>query len=441
MAEKKGLIHRFIVGKDRDEHYARSTLPSNRWELFWDILKGRFWKIVLMNLMLIIGLIPAILILTIKTSLTAEYGSMLPFSGGLFVGYPFIPDLYELMFLYEFRLQIDTFMILIPCLMFAGLIMSGVFYIARNLVWSEGVFIANDFWKGFKSNFVQYLLLTFIAGLIFFMSVMNVSILNHTMIFSPDQFISKPWVNNLLKGLTYVMAGFLTIMIFYAFTIAVTYKVKFVQLIKNAFVLTLGLLPRNLLFMALALSPFLLILIFGQGMLASLLLGVVLLLGFSLTVIIWTIYSHWVFDSFINDKVEGATKNKGLYTKMAKDGKEVAKKSYFKNPKKLKPITDEEVKITELPTNFSRADLSRLAEEKEYIKNDSENWSKEHENDVDEDDIDDDIAEDDDTTTYEGYEDAMKLEGYDAEETEEVLETEETEEIDNEVDKDGKEGK
>lgn len=435
MAERKGLIQKFIVGKDRDENYARSTLPSNRKELFWDILKGRFWKLVLLNLMLIIAFIPLLLVIMLQSSMTSMYGSMLPFSGGIFVGYPYIPDLYELMFIYEFKIKLEIFLLIIPCLMFAGLILSGVFYIMRNLVWSESVFIANDFWKGFKTNFFHFILITFILGVVFLFTGMNISILNQSVIFSPENFISKPFVNNLLKGLSYVMAGFITIMAFYAFTITVTYKVKFSQLIKNSFVLTLGLLPRNLIFMALALSPFLLMLIFGGGMLASLLLGIILMLGFSFVVLIWSIYSHWVFDSFINDKVEGAVKNRGLYKKMSKDGKPVNNKNYFKNPKKkkVKPVTDKEITITELPTNFSRADLAKLAQEKELIKQDSEKWAKEHEND---DSFDEDIdvnTVEDDSIFYEGYEDAMKLEGYEP--------SKEKEQEEKEIKKDNKDDK
>ena len=426
MAEKKGLIQRFIVGKDRDDNYARSTLPSNRKELFFDILKGRFWKLVLLNLMLIIAFVPTMLVLFMQSSMISMYGELLPFSGSLFIGYPFIPDLYQLMFLYEFRLKIDIFLLLIPCLMFAGLIMSGVFYILRNMVWSEAVFIANDFWKGFKTNFFHFILITFLLGIVFFLTSMNVSILNQSTIFSPENFLSKPFVNNLLKGLTYVMAGFFTVMALFAFTITVTYKVKFKQLVKNAFILTLGLLPRNIIFVALAFAPFLLILIFGMGMLASLLLGLILMLGFSYAVLIWTIYSHWVFDSFINDKVEGAVKNRGLYEKVSRDGKAVIKKNYFKNPKKkkVKPVTDEEVSITELPTNFSRSDLKKLAEEKEFIKQDSDKWAEEHKDDDFDDDIEDETFDDDDTSAYEGYEDAMKLEGYEGGELPEEEENE-----------------
>lgn len=423
MAEKKGLIQRFIVGKDRDEHYARSTLPSNRKELLWDIIKGRFWKLVLMNLMLIIAFIPLLLIMLMQSNASLIYGSLLPFSGGLFVGYPYVPDLYQLMFMFEFRMQMQMFLVFVPALMFAGLILAGIFYIIRNLVWSEGVFIANDFWKGFKTNWFHFILITFFLGLAYLMAGMNVSIMNHTQVFSPQSFFAGSFVNNVITGLTYIMAGFVTIMAFFACTITVTYKLKFSQLIKNSFLLTLGLLPRNIIMMALSLSPFLIIFIFGMGgFLAPLLMGLILMLGFSLAILIWSVYSHWVFDMFINDKVEGAEKNRGLYQKMDKQGKPSAKKSYFENPKKkkVKPVTDEEIAITELPTNFSRGDLQKLAKEKDFIKQEGEKWSKEHENDDLDEDIENDTDNSEDNSVYEGYEDAMRLEGYEPESDEEA---------------------
>jgi len=319
---------------------------------------------------------------------------------------------------------------LIPAIMFAGVIMSGVFYIARNLVWSEGVFIANDFWKGLKSNILSFLLMSCLLGIVLFVTSINISILNQTSFLDAGSFLAKPFVNNLVKGLSYVFCGFFVMMTFYSFTITVTYKVKFTQLIKNSFILSLGLLPKNLLFLLIALSPEILLMLFPSGMFVGLLLGIILLLGLSLGVIVWTIYSHWVFDTYLNDRVEGAVKNRGLYQKMAKDGKVVNKKSWFENPKKkkIKPVNDEDVKITELPTNFSRADLAKLAAEKEHIKEDSEKWSEEHADD-------DENESEDDDTAYEGNEDAMKLEGF--EEGENPEEADEKGE-DTEEDKDDK---
>jgi len=40
--KRKGLFDKLIMGSEKSEGYARASLPSNRWELFWDILKSRF---------------------------------------------------------------------------------------------------------------------------------------------------------------------------------------------------------------------------------------------------------------------------------------------------------------------------------------------------------------------------------------------------------------
>ncbi len=61
--EKKGLVARWLEGKERSEDYARSTLPTNRWSLFWDILKGRFGKLVLINLIMLVTFLPLIAVI------------------------------------------------------------------------------------------------------------------------------------------------------------------------------------------------------------------------------------------------------------------------------------------------------------------------------------------------------------------------------------------
>ena len=38
--KKRSLVERMMLGREKSEGYARASLPSNRWELFWDIFKG-----------------------------------------------------------------------------------------------------------------------------------------------------------------------------------------------------------------------------------------------------------------------------------------------------------------------------------------------------------------------------------------------------------------
>ena len=70
--QKKGLITRLLEGKEKSEEYARSTLPTNRWQLFWDIFKGNFGKIVKVNLLTLIFFIPMVLVALTTTFVGGE---------------------------------------------------------------------------------------------------------------------------------------------------------------------------------------------------------------------------------------------------------------------------------------------------------------------------------------------------------------------------------
>ncbi len=61
--ERKGIVARWLEGKERSEEYARSTLPTNRFSLFWDILKGRFGRLMLVNLLTLLFCLPLIAVI------------------------------------------------------------------------------------------------------------------------------------------------------------------------------------------------------------------------------------------------------------------------------------------------------------------------------------------------------------------------------------------
>ena len=56
--QKRGWVTRLLEGKEKSEEYARSTLPTNRWQLFWDIFKGNFGKIVKVNILVFFFFVP-----------------------------------------------------------------------------------------------------------------------------------------------------------------------------------------------------------------------------------------------------------------------------------------------------------------------------------------------------------------------------------------------
>ena len=51
------------------------------------------------------------------------------------------------------------------------------------------------------------------------------------------------------------------------------------------------------------------------------------------------------------------------------------------NSRPIKPITDDELKVAELPTSFNRDDIIRLNESKQAIYDDHARYVEEHKND------------------------------------------------------------
>ena len=86
--QKKGFITRLLEGKEKSEEYARSTLPTNRWQLFWDIFKGNFGKIVKVNLLVLVFFIPLLLVLIANGFMSDYYATTYPFGANLGIGYP-----------------------------------------------------------------------------------------------------------------------------------------------------------------------------------------------------------------------------------------------------------------------------------------------------------------------------------------------------------------
>lgn len=386
MAAKKrrGLVDRLLLGSEKSEGYARSTLPSNRWELFWDIFKGRFWKLVIINLLVLIFFIPLVLIIFMRSNAIANMGAIYPFSQGFGLGYqaPISMVGYAENIVFTVNSMIYLFMPI--ALVIAAVGVAGGAYVIRNMVWTEGIFVANDFWRGVKLNFRQIACAALIYSLIFYLITLSVSMADQAMAVGTG----ARWLLVTSKVLSYTLLAFFTIMIFHMITMCVTYELKFRDLFKNSFLFTIALLPHNIFFMALGVIPFIFLLLGGFFMAIGIIL--VLLFGFSLFLLIWTDFCQWSYDKFINDKVEGAQKNRGIYEKVKESNSKALQKyreqialtahsSLSSRP--IKPITDDDLKLAELPDSFSRKDIEKLNESKRLIVEDNERYIEEHKND------------------------------------------------------------
>lgn len=393
--EKKGLIARMLEGKERSEEYARSTLPTNRWQLFWDIFKGNFGKIFKVNFLILLFFIPAIAVIVIFTMLGQTNGVLFPFGANLGVGYPAQPNLEGLS--QSLTLQSDLYMYgaFILASFIAAIGLAGGMYVIRNMVWTEGIFVANDFWRGVKLNFWNAL-----QAAIFFCVVMLLGkfLINTAELTLAVQSVSKGqriWFK-ISEAFSVIMMVLAALMSLWMIALGVNYKQGFWTLIKNSFLMSIGMLPQSIFFAALALLPFAIFLL-SDMMPLFLLLGIlfVAVFAFAYLLLVWLDFAQWAFDKFINPKIEGAKVGRGLYNKdgsSALEANDSAAAMEYKRAilaagksklvsRPIKPI-DDSLQVYELPSSFTREDLQRLRESKQNIAEDTAAYEEEHKNDL-----------------------------------------------------------
>ena len=374
---KKCFIARMIEGPERSETYAASTLPTNRWQLGWDVFKTNTGKHFKINLLTLVFLLPFIAICVLTYMYKLANVDILPFTQNMAIGYPSYPSTFGLSANLALSASVEFFKFLIVGILVGAVGLSGGFYVMRNMVWAEGVIVGSDFFKGVKQNYFVVLFSLLFYGVIMGLSVISV---NMAQLFI-DTCTGIKWLLISAQVLTYIIMGIVSIMVLYMITLGVTYKLSFGKLIRNSFILTIGLIPTNVFFAFLAALPFLLFSL-KVSMLMALAIVLVFVWGFSIFMLIWTDYSNWVFDRFINDKVPGAKKNRGIYKPNAteEDGEQIIFEKTKLNSS-IKPITDYDVELYELPESFSRKDLQKLEETKEAMRRDSDKYAEEHEND------------------------------------------------------------
>ena len=384
--EKKGFIARMLEGKERDENYARSTLPTGRWSLFWDIFKGRFSKLVIVNLLIIVFCIPLIAVYFLRYMMLVGQGTLLP-SNSLGVSWPAVPDIAGL----EQQMILSTNLLWGALMVVAALIaaigISGGIYVIRNFVWTEGIFVANDFWRGIKINAIVVLQSTLFYGVMLYLFTISID--------AASVVIATGSGNQTLMVISqvfcYIAIALLTIMFLWMLSMGANYKIKFFRLLKNAFLMTFGMIFHNIFFVVLMAIPVILILL--GSFFAMIGYIILILFGLSYMLLVWFDYSQWVFDKYFESKREGGKVNRGIYPKAGKGGDqskavqqyeaEAAEAAKIKSDlasRPIKPITDD-LKVYELPESFSRDDLKKLRESKEAIAEDTEKYAEEHKGD------------------------------------------------------------
>lgn len=289
------LFDRFYYGKAGKADYTEDDLPANRFQLFWQVLRVRFWSLIRLNLIQVVFWLP-MLGLTLMTLM----GAMSVANELLEQGSADIAN--------QMLGLLSTYcVLLIPCILITGPSSAAAAHVSRKWARDQHAFLWSDFKDALKENWKQGLCASVISSVLPYLALVGVVFYGEVAQTMPIAVAGQALV--VAIALVWVLA------LTFLYPLMVGYELRMGKLLRNALLLTAARLPFVAVIRLATLLPLtvgLLMLWYGSlyGLLAVALYY--LLIGFSLNRLVCASYAHSVFDRYINPNIDGASVNIGL---------------------------------------------------------------------------------------------------------------------------------
>jgi len=295
------FFNSFYYGKAGKGDFNPENLPEKRTRLFFEMLRVRWSALVRLNLLYVLVFLPALLwtllnlfaaynILTLAAAEEILYSEM----GEQLLG-----------------LLRTWLLILCPCLAVTGPVTAGVSYVTRNWARDQHSFMLSDCKDAIKENWKQALLVSTITGF--------VPLIVYTSYVVYGNLSSEYGVFFIIPQMLVILIGLfwlLSLQIIY--TLMVTYKLSFKNLLRNALLLSIGKLPLSIgiRLISLILPGLCVAVLFflpDISVYALLVFALYLLLfGFAFNRFLFASYANAVCEKYINARIEGAPVGMGL---------------------------------------------------------------------------------------------------------------------------------
>ncbi|MEG1891755.1 MAG: YesL family protein [Clostridia bacterium] len=308
------MMNRYYYGKSGKGDFQKEDLPQNRWQLFWETLRVRFSSLVRLNLMYAVVWLPTIIVIARAIfMLYSGLAGLADMQAQVDAGTMAADVLATNTSLFGEAVRaivMQTLLLLVPCLAITGPCTAGVCYVTRNWARDEHAFIWSDFRDALKENWKPALatstITAFMPLILYVCTMFYGDMAKSSMLYVVPQVLSVSIVLVWLCALMYIYPQM------------VTYRLNYRGLIKNSLFLTIARLPMTLGLKLLSLLPALICaavsLLTPYMQYAVMLLGLYyIVLGFSLSRFVAASYTNGVFDRYINNRIEGAEVNRGLY--------------------------------------------------------------------------------------------------------------------------------
>ncbi len=305
------LMNSYLYGKSGKGDYTKDDLPTTRGQLFREMLRVRISGLMRLNLLYMLAWLPAMIIIAyfiilIFTALNnaADTQSLMDESGLMQID--FTQALEQIR-----SLAFVGLLWLIPAITLTGVFTPGICYVTRNWARDEHAFIFSDFKDAVKENWKQGLITGFITGLVPVVVYVCWNFYGE-LAKTNSVFFVVPQMLTMMIGVLWMMS------LIFTYPLMVSYKLGYMQLIRNSFLLTIGRLPQTILFKLITILPAILGVVAAYFGVVYILVVVILflyymLMGFAFSRFITASYTNAVFDKFINSQIDGATVDRGLH--------------------------------------------------------------------------------------------------------------------------------
>ncbi len=391
MAEQS-LYTRILEGNEKTGECARNAVKGTRFQQFKELFFGHIGKVAKINLLMLLFFAP-MLVLLFLSSMYAQSNSVLyPFGANLGLGYPAMPDLQGTSEWLAFQSGLTTCLGIVVASILASVGLAGGMYACRNLIWTEGVFVAKDFWRGVKLNYKNALQAALFFATVLLLTVTAINVAEFNIAMGAKEVV---WLR-ISQVVCYILLAAAAMMTLWMLALGVNYRSTFFALFKNSFLMTVGTFPQTVFFGAIAIVPYALFLLGDwNSMFTSIGLTALILISFAFSLLVWLSFAQWVFDRFVNPKTQAAKQDPTVYNKdgtpqlTGDDSASVleyqraivaeGRSKLLSTP--VKPVNDE-LELYELPKYFTREDLQRVEEERVALFEDAAAYAEAHKNDA-----------------------------------------------------------
>jgi len=368
--KKKGIVQRMMFGDDNKPDLTPEKTKMSKWAMFKYLFFGRFGTMMALNLLTCIFAVPAVLVIIYFYLNVSVYKGFIPYSANLGIGLPVVVDAARQGAIVAFTYRIYEFAILVPCIAVFALGIAGNLYVMRKLIWEEPTRTVKDFFRGIKKCWLPAIIMGSAFGLTLLLFVFSIGYFD-----AYGLSLSLQVVSTILASILLV---FVSIFTAFFMTQNAAFKMSPKVLIRNSFLFVIGTHLMSVLFIGIGVAPAFLAFIPGITMILAILY---VLIGFSFSTLVISLYCHYCYERFLYDKIDRST---AVYSKRPNDIHEEAEKQSssgnkqkkapapYKNPKKRKKSIDEGSSITPLAPTFRREDLERLEKEHEQVLAESE---------------------------------------------------------------------